>query len=173
MLLSVSFSPLLAPGPPAGSDSTSLPPWAGMGPGSSSVTLSSPRALRSPSPVQLAAPGGQAGLFWLEPARAASLPPPLPCAAPRPQPCSRTAARTAFPFPGFNHVTSPLGRPESVPVALYVKSQFLTLSIRIFPHGPPSCLPHLRASSAELLLPLCKTEQPLPPLPHPVVTASI
>lgn len=146
------FLPLLAPEPPAGSDSTSSPRRARTVPGSRSESPSPPRAAQPAAPAASADSSG-----WNRRGRPPCLQP-LPSAAPRPQPCSRAAARTAFPFPGFNHVTSPLGRPESVPVALYVKSQFLTLSTRILPHGPPSCPPHLGASSAELRLRFCKTE---------------
>jgi hypothetical protein len=55
---------------------------------------------------------GLAQVFWLELARAVSLPPclpafsPFPSAVPLTQPFTSTAARIAFPFPGFDHVTS-------------------------------------------------------------------
>lgn len=88
-------------------------------------------------------------------------PQPLPSVAPLPQPSTRAAARTAFPPPGFDRATSPLGRPECVPAALYVKSQFPTLRITALPHGPPSRLPHSSSllpnrHKAKLLLRSCK-----------------
>lgn len=98
-----------------------------------------------------------------------------PCLYPPPPPPLRlpAAAKIAFPLPGFNHVTSPLGKPEPVPVALYVKSQFLASSMGT-PHGSPSCPPHLRAPSPKppaqtsaRMMQNCQPRPPRPPHPTP------
>lgn len=87
-------------------------------------------------------PDSQLGLA--RPSESLQPQPSLCCWGPAPTP---TAARTGFPLPGFNHVTSPLGRADAVPVALYVKSQFLTVSARSSPTAPHLACPHLSACS--------------------------
>ena len=126
---STAFSLRLALGPPQGLGSCPFP----LGPWGPRITAPSHPSL-SASPVPAGSPGWQAGRFWLEPARTASQAP-----APALRHCA--AARIAFPLPGFNHVASPLGRPVWVPVALYVKSQFLTVSGKIFPPAPHLACP--------------------------------
>lgn len=133
-------------------------------------------ALTVPVPAQPPQVVIWARVFWLELARTASLP---PCLQPRslccsPSPASHgTAARIAFPLPDFDLVTSPRGRSDSVPVALYVKSQSLTMhsdpppQLPILPAPPLGPLSKLfQCRTAPIMQNFIATPFPVPPLSH-------